>query len=583
MRFARAFFLLVLAVVAGPALAGVDVQIRGLGSDESDNAYAKDALLGYAKGVDAAKGQYDSYEVQRLFNEGEADIRAALQPFGWYNPVVRSELRGAMPDWTAIYEVDAGPPTTITDVDIQLTGDGRDSAVLLRAVKKPGVRTGERLKHGDYEDTKTQLMKAAYADGYLDANFTRRELRVDVSANTASIALTLDTGPRYYFGEITIEQDGHLDEVFLRRYITMVPGQPFDTDKLLGTQFALTDLDYFRTVEVEPQRDRADADHHVPVRIHTASKPPRAYKFGFGYGTDTGVRGLVGAEFRRLNEEGHKLILTLQPSQNISAATAEYRIPIGHSPGDNLSFTAQGLTEDVADINEHLYTIGTSVSRRLGTWSPRYYLEYTRDAFAFTDEPLTVSRLLIPGISFSHSDADDPIYPRLGWSVFIDLHGADNSIFSDSTFIQGDIKLHGVVPLWPRLHLLARVEQGATMVSQFSQLPTSQRFFAGGDESVRGYAYKSIGPTDAKGRIIGGKFMTTGSVELDYDVWRKYAIATFFDAGGSDDVPQVRLHEGVGIGLRYRAPFGAFMFDIAHPLDQGASPVHLHLGVRVGL
>jgi translocation and assembly module TamA len=583
MKFPHALLALILALVAIPARAGVDVQIHGLGDAESDNAYAKNALLGYAKGVDASKGEYDIYEVQRRFDEGPADIRAALQPFGWYNPVIHSELRGAKPDWTAIYTVDAGPPTTIANVDVQIAGEGHDSEALAKVLQKPRLNTGDRLRHENYEALKTRLMQAANADGYLDAAFTRHELRVDVATNTAAIELTLDTGPRYYFGDVTIDQDGRLDDAFLRRYITFVPGQPFTTEKLLGTQFALTDLDYFRTIEVVPQRERAGPDHRIPILIHTASKPPRIYKFGAGYGTDTGARALASTEFRRLNRQGHKLTITLQPSQNISAATAEYRIPIGHSPGDNVAFTAQGLTEDVSDINEHLYTFGTSLSRRLGSWSPRYYLQYMRDAFAFSGEPQTISRLLIPGASFSHSDLDDPIYPRLGWSIFMDLHGADDSVFSDATFIQGYINLHGVVPLFPRIRLLMRAEQGATMTSKFAFLPTSQRFFAGGDQSVRGYSYKSLGPTDAKGRIIGGKFLTTGSAEVDYDLLRHYAVAAFFDLGGADDSPQVRLHEGVGVGVRYRAPFGAIMLDIAHPLDQDAKPIHLHFGIRVGL
>jgi translocation and assembly module TamA len=569
--------------LSGSAMAGVDVRIHGLGPTERDNAYAKSGLLAYAKATDAAKGEYSTAEVQRLFKEGDNDIRAALQPFGWYRPVIHSELHGSKPDWTAIYDVEAGPPTTIAHIDIQITGEGAGSKVLQQTRSKLPMHTGERLNQPAYEDAKAALLRAAYAQGYLDAAFTRHELRVDINASTAAILLTLDTGPRYYFGDVTIQQDAGLNEKFLRRYLTFKPGQPFDADKLLSTQFAFTDLDYFKYIQVEPQRSKAGPDHRVPVVISATAKAVRAWRFGAGYGTDTGVRGLAGVEFRRVNQYGHKLGITLRPSQNISSAIADYRIPIGHNAGDNLSFTAEGLSENVADINEHVYTLGTSLSRRLGTWSPRYYLKYTRDSYAFTGEPRNVSRLLIPGASFRHSDLDDPIYPRLGYSLFFDVHGAHDAVLSDATFVQFDVALHWVVPLAPKARVLWRAEEGASFVSKFSELPSSQRFFAGGDESVRGYGYKSLGPKDAKGRVIGGKYLTTGSVEVDYDLWKPWGVATFFDVGGADDTPQVRLHEGVGVGVRYLAPFGSIALDLAHPLDRDAGLVHVHLGIRVGL
>ena len=100
---------------------------------------------------------------------------------------------------------------------------------------------------------------------------------------------------------------------------------------------------------------------------------------------------------------------------------------------------------------------------------------------------------------------------------------------------------------------------------------------------MRGYAYQSLGPKDAHGNLVGGKYLTTGSLELDWDVYKSYGLAVFGDAGGADDVPNVRLHYGAGLGLRYRAPFGAIAVDLAHPFDRGAEAVRLHLGVRVGL
>ncbi|MGH8541072.1 MAG: autotransporter assembly complex protein TamA, partial [Stenotrophobium sp.] len=404
----RALALLLFGIFPALAQAGVDVRVRGLDDDETDNVYAQIGLLDYAKKTDAEKGEYDANEVQRQFAQGNQDIRAALQPFGWYNPVIKSELRGAMPDWTAIYTVDPGPATDVTKIDIQTSGEGKDDTALQKIVKRPWLHTGERLQHARYERLKNRLQQAALAGGYLDASFTRRELRVDVSNNTAEILLTLETGPRYYFGAVTIEQDGSLDDAFLRRYLTIAPGEPFDASKVLATQFNFTDLGYFQTVDIETQKDKAGPDRRIPLLIRTTPKKRQVFRLGAGYGTDTGLRALAGVEFRQLNEEGHTLRIELRPSQNISTAIADYRIPSGTHPGDSVSFTGQGLKQNFQGIDEKLFSLGNAYERQLGVWSRRYYLTYTHDDYTLPGQPPQTSLLLTPGITVSRTELNDP-------------------------------------------------------------------------------------------------------------------------------------------------------------------------------
>ncbi len=583
----RLFLLCCALWVSAPALAGIDVSVRGLGSEERDNAFAQLRILDYAKEVDASKGpdkmQYEPAEVQRLAAQGQDDIRKALQPFGWYNPVITFKLQGQAPDWKVVYQVACGPETDIVTLDLLLAGEGKDYGPLREILGRPRLRTGERLKHQDYEALKSRLLQAAAAGGYLDAAFSRHELRVDVEHNSAEVLLTLDTGPRWYFGAVSIEQDIHLHEKLLRRYISIVPGEPFDSAKVLKTQFALTDLDYFKLVEVVPHKDQAGPDRRIPLVIHMQSKPPRIYRLGAGYGTDTGPRALAGIEFRRLNDEGHKLRLTLQPSQNISTAIAEYRIPVGHQPTDSVSFTAEGLKQNFQGVQETLWSIGTAYNHQTGTWTQRDYLTFTNDEYNLPDEPGANSKLLTPGITLSHTQADDPISPRRGWFISMDLHGGARTLLSDTDFLEGLVKLRGVLPLGAHTLLYGRIEQGAVVASDFDLLPPTQRFFAGGAESVRGYNYNSLAPVDAAGNLVGGRFLTTGSIEADWTVYQNYGLALFCDAGGAADTPKVRLHYGAGPGFRYRLPFGAIAIDIAHPFDRGAEAVHLDVSVRVGL
>jgi translocation and assembly module TamA len=613
-RFAGVVVALGVLGFSGIAMAGIDVRINGLGSDEKTNAYATLGILEYAKRVDveraAAKkagktpdgddlnGDYDPEEVQRLYEQGPADIQKALQPFGWYKPQVKPTIEGTKPDWVVTYDVTALPQTTVTRIDIVLDGEGRDFPPLVKVQQQPWpLHVGDRLKHDDYDTLKGRLLSAAQENGYLDAQFTRRELRIDLDNNAAEVLLTLDTGPRYYFGNFVIEQAAidkngkpKLKDVLLRRYVKIVPGDPYQQQKVLDTQFALSDLGYFQNVEIEPERSKIDAQRRVPLIIHTTPRNNRAYKYGVGYGTDTGARALVGAEFRRLNDDGDSLKLEVRPSQIDSSGIAEYKIPVGTNAGDSVTFTGKAQTIKLDDGKEQIYTAGTALNRRYGKLTRRLYLDYTIDDFTFDDSSPTHSKLITPGVTFNYLDLDDPVLARRGWSGFIDLHGAVENVISDTQFLSARYQLKGVMPLDallgflpPRKYrLIGRIEQGVVVTDNFEKLPPSQRFFAGGDDSVRGYAYQSIGPHDANGKVIGGRYLTVVSGEIEYALTKSWGIATFVDAGGADNVPDVSFHYGAGFGVRYRAPFGSVAIDLAHAFDKDETPVRLHLGVRVG-
>lgn len=569
------FSALLLLLYTFQASAGVSVTVHGIDGAELDNVMQRLTI--------EKEGDHDDLDqllVERLHLQAENDIRNALQPFGYYSPEIASKLSGSPKNWQASYDIRPGPVTHLTKVDVAVTGEGQDFAPLQKVMGDLPLHQDQRLLHADYETAKARLSQAAFSGGFLDAHYQSSELRIDPSTQSAEAELHLDTGPRYYFGPITIEQEG-LNAALPQRYLTIKEGQPFDPQKVLATQFALTDLDYFQTVEILPQRDLA-IDHHIPITIRTTRRPFAKYQFGAGYGTDTGARLLAGTEFRQLNQYGHKFSTNLRLSEIKSVWTNEYRIPLGTIPGDSLSFTGGASYEKVADGEDSKYTVGASLNRAPGRWQRRIYLDFVHEKTNLNQSP-TSSNLLMPGISFTRGEYDDPIHTRRGWFAFVDTHAASTELLSTSTFLQLHGILRGAYPFGDRLTLLARAETGASFVPDIDTLPPSQRFFAGGDQSVRGYGYQSIGPKDAQGNVVGGKYLDTFSIEPDYRVTQNWSVATFYDAGGVDDDPAPKFFSGVGAGVRYRAPIGEVRIDLAHPLAGNESPIRLHIGVRVGL
>jgi translocation and assembly module TamA len=575
--------LLVLLVVAGgPALAApVTVAIEGLQGELLDNVELRLGIRQAAERKDLDQGL-----VEALHQRAEEDIQGALQPFGYYRPTVEGRLEGQVPRWRAFYRVDPGPRTHIRTLDLQVAGDGAEDLDREQRRIRRRVESGEPLVHAQYEEAKALLTSAAYGKGYLDARYQRSELRVFPEEDAADVVLHFETGPRYYFGEVQVQQqdsNSRVRDELIERYVGIHPGDPYDPQQLLDTQFALSDLGYFDAIEPIPDREAAGEDRRVPIVIRTTPRAPRRYGVGVGYGTDTGARVSGSVEFRRLNESGHKVLLDTRLSEVKNTARGEYRIPQGRKPGEQVALAGE-LTHERYDAGDSLkYGLELSLSRTPGKWQRKLYLAYLHEESELGDERQT-SDLLMPGISFNRSELDDPIYAREGWSVFADVHGAQQGALSNTSFLQTRTVLRGVYPVIRRTtRLLGRLEYGASLVADFSELPASQRFFAGGDQSVRGYKYQSIGPKDADGNVIGGRYVTSASIELEHRIVGNWGAAVFYDVGGASDDPGPELFQGVGAGVRYRAPVGSIQVDVAHPLDDPDGGVRLHIGVRVGL
>lgn len=573
----RPAWLLAALLVAGPSsAAGFKVVVSGIDGEERANVEARLGIQRYAE-----SGGDDETQFRRLHRIADDDIRSSLQAYGYYSPRIRSTLKGQPPKLEAHYEVVAGPPTLLDKVDISLAGDGAEFPSLYERLAKHPLRPDRRLRHAEYENFKSNLVRSAYQYGFLDAAYTAHQLRVDPDRRRADIELRLDTGPRYYFGEVSIKQE-KLDEAFLRRYIAIRSGDPFDPQKLLDAQFALSDLGYFSQVDIQPQREALEPGNRIPILITLAPRPPGRYEIGAGYGTDTGPRATLGTEFRRLTDTGHKLRTDLRVSEVKKSVGAEYRIPLGNQAADNVGITGGYTDEQFDGTNSFRYDVGTYLARTPGDWQRRLYINYRLER-SYLATGTDTSTQLTPGISLSRGETDDPIHARLGWYVFFDAHGAHSDALSSNSFLQLRTQVRAVLPLGQRGRLLGRMEQGASFVDEFSTLPLSERFFAGGDQSVRGYSYRSLGPQDATGTVIGGAYLSTYSLEAEMAIAGSWGAAVFVDAGNADDKPAPHLLFGTGAGVRYRAPVGTLQLDLAHPLEGERRGLRLHLGIRVGL
>ncbi len=568
----------------------VTVEVNGINDVIQENIYAyltffdnaekttlRDSLL---KKLNASSIDLSVSHIKRAHQLAPREIRDAVQPFGYYSPTINATLKYTENGWLARYDIDLGKPVILRQVDIQVEGEGQNDKPINDVLSEINLIPGERLEHSRYESAKDNLLAAAFSTGYLDARFNQSELRVNTVSRTADIVLILDTGPRFYFGPVTFRQDA-LEPDFVKRFVPFKRGDPFNSIQLIDLQLVLEDTDYFTEVEVQAVRQQTTVNH-IPVEVSAKRNRPRRYTAGAGFGTDTGPRINLGIQFRRVNRYGHQFRSDLRASVIDTSFQSQYQIPIRKVTTDKLTVTASVFDEEIGDIDTNRQLLGIGRSEHWRGFQRQLYLSYQQEDFdiGLGDQD---SELLIPGFSLTRQKADDPLFPRRGYGFHADVHGGIDGFVSDTDFIQGTVSIRSVWPLGERARLLVYGEYGATGVDNFSLLPPSQRFFAGGDRSVRGYRYQDLAPVNDDGDRIGGKYLITSSIELEYLVRGNYGAAIFFDAGNADDDPTPSLKKGVGIGARYRSPIGMVRLDLAHPLDDEKRDVRFHVSIGADL
>jgi translocation and assembly module TamA len=616
-RHWRAPWLAVCLLAALPAVppayaAGVNVEVRGVDEQLRTNVLAYLSFERYRKGG----AELNADIVERLHNRVEREVQEALRPYGYYEPKVDSAVtdRGRG-DWRVVIDITPGEPVRVRKIEVRVSGPGEKDPLFTRILKRLPLHPGDRLNHALYEAIKSDLQRTAATYGYLDAKLTRNEMLVDPANHTADIALEMETGERYRFGATSIEQHVIRDSL-VRRYLRYHQGDYYDLTQVLRTQFALDDSQYFANLEVQPQEPDRQA-RIVPVKIHADASRRHRYSFGAGYATDTGVRGTLGFEDRHLNTLGHSFSVEVQAAQVTKYyVQSHYRMPVGDPALENISLNAAIEQQTLADVTAITQTAGPSFTKVSGGWQ----WVFQTNAVRTTSDDLNGSvtdRLLVPEIDLASVPQGFLGEPQFVRPFFAELKASDSALGSDANFVQLHMQAERVFHMGSKWHLLLRDEVGATLVKNFADLPAYYRFFAGGDNSVRGFAYNELSPLEAvcttntqgqfnyiKGTTqcaqgalagyikTGGKDVFTGTVEVIRDLPRNFGIATFVDYGNAlnsfkspgclpapvmgSPVCTPFIQYSVGVGLRVRLPVMTLGIDIAQPLSTNAGP-RLHI------
>lgn len=575
MRPLAAVALLAFAVPVG---AEIRIDIPDVTPAVENNMRAFLSLTRYAdrKGVSAEV-------MSRLQRRIVTETHKALEPLGYYEPEVTYSAAQEGENWRVTIRVNPGRPVRLSQVTVNITGPGSGTRTLREIVAARDLKPGLRLNHGTYEQVKGALLRTARNEGYLDARLSRNELMIDRAERRANIALELETGERYHFGKITTAQDVITDDA-MRRLLRMKEGDPYTLDALLRTQYVLDDSQYFTGVDIdsgEPDR----AARTVAIKVSAQPNRKHRYAVSLGYATDTDTRGKFTWDNRRVNERGHRSKFELTHSSVLKEVSGRYIVPVMDVALEKVEFGATAGEEELGDTLSERVEVSTGLTQVLGRWQRVLFLSLSNDRTTFpatetvpehTDEAF----LIIPGISF----ATLPSYVLGGkirpYSVYAELKGSPSSFGSDASFLQFRAQAERIYNLSALWDLRIRGEFGTSWVADFSDLPSSQRFFAGGDRSVRGFGLNELSPEDAAGNHIGGRHLITGTVEVERALPRNFGVAAFYDFGNAfDNFSEPKLEYSVGVGMRWHVAVASLGVDVAQALSEsGRNPrVHLYI------
>lgn len=518
--------------------------------------------------------------VRRLYRRADTEIRQALEVYGYYAPTIDKSLGRAGDCWQATFTIKRGPRVKIRSLQVSVSGPGAADEVLSGRDAQPDFAVGEGLNQRAYDAWKLSLAGLARRRGYFDGRFARSSIDVYPEKLAADIRVDYDSGERYRFGPVEFDQSV-VEPELAARFVEFRAGDPYDADRINDLYTALLASGYFQGVEViTTPRPGLSPDVLVTVAL-TAGKS-RTWTTGLGYATDTGAKFRLDYRNQRRNEKGHQLEFNSQVSKVLGGAAISYRLPDGKRHDEWFSINMGYKYENPEDSRSDEFRLGLQQSRRRrGDWRETRFVDYIHENFRVGEERGT-SDLIVPGISW----AEQPLLltgrPRFGRRLNLKLSGTDEWLGSDTAFVQVETGGKLILPLGSNARVLTRLEAGWTLKDDFSDLPFSVRYFAGGDGSVRGYDYKALGPTDTEGNVIGGANKLVGSLEFDARVFNNWSAAVFVDSGNAfNSFSDMSLKTSVGAGIRWYSPLGPVRLDVAVPLERDAPDsyrIHISLG-----
>ncbi len=485
--------------------------------------------------------------------------------------------------------VDPGPRTNISAVDITAIGAvaDKDTSRLTDIQNNWLLPVGEPFRQEDWDAAKDRGLQSLQANRYAAARIAQSQARIEADEQHAQLSVQYDSGPVFTLGELQITGAKRYPESIIRHVNPLYPGEEYSASRLLALQHQIQNTPYYSNAIVSIDEQSANPDR-VPVKVQVSEYPTQRVRAGVGYGSDTGAQ--VEGRYTHYNVFNRAWVFDsqLRLEQKRQYGTLNLAMPPDEKNFVN-SINATSDRTKLQGIDLRSQHFGIKRARNNELYDTFYTLTLYRDQLQQSDGATPPSdtiitpgehQALVPGFAWARRDVDDPIFPRRGHLLTLETGVALKGILTDQSFVRFYGRFKKYIPVAKRDLIILRTELGAVFTKgRASEVPASLLFRAGGNESVRGYSYQSIG-NEQNGTVYPTKYLLTASSEYQHWFTEVWGSALFYDIGtAADSWSEKSFYQGFGVGARWRSPVGSLNLDLAYGVQKKQIRPHISLGI----
>ncbi len=524
-----------------------------------------------------------------FMRRAQREIPELLVTEGYFSGKVK--LRSVSSEGLLELEVLPGARTVVSEVNIEFRGDlALPDAT--RSARVQQLRAAWRLPVGKpfraiaWDDAKADLLTQVASKDYAAARMVESAAQVDAATASARLHIVIDSGARYLFGEMQVSGLERYEELLVTRNATFSRGQPYQRDLLLAFQTKVQNQPQFGSVVVSLDTASGvqtsvagESAVIIPVKIKIDEAQSRKISLGAGYSTNSGKRGSLSYQSYNFVNQAWTLNGALVLEQNHQIFSTGIDTP-PNPLGYRLSWVGSTEKTQIQGLETRLDKFGVTRSRSLFDIDSGISLTWQEELLLPQGGILEDNLALVLDWRWYRRRVDNPLSPMNGELTEIKIGAASKELLSDQDFVRSYVRHQAWIPLGANDVVSLRIEGGYTASRSRLGIPQDYLFRVGGTQTVRGFAYQSLGVSEGNA-IVGGRVMTTAS--LEYTHWfGSYGFALFSDAGGAaDTLPTLHLSSGSGAGIRWRSPVGPLALDLAQGKGQPSSHVHFSIAVAI--
>ncbi|OAI51191.1 hypothetical protein AYO46_08465 [Betaproteobacteria bacterium SCGC AG-212-J23] len=524
--------------------------------------------------------QMSTEQLRRLIDDAVREAREAAATEGWFSARVEAHLDETVEPHVVRLRVEPGERTRVAEVEIRFRGPASDDAAAklnFRRVRQTwSLRRGEPFRQADWEAAKRSAVREMQAWRYAAASVAASSATIDPQTNRASLLVEIDSGPPFRFGELRVSGTRRYPQDLVLHLSPIHAGDDYDRDKVLLYQRRLLETGYFASVQadIDAQPRLADA---APLRVSVIESSSQHFETGLSYNTDVGLRAEISYSNQDVFDSAWRFKSALKVDQKIQDLRLDFDSPPRAGARWNNFFTG-ARQEDIQNQRTRAFSVGMAHNSGFERTPSALLLSWNLEEVQVDNGPWDTAYAVYGGYRRTFRHTDDIVSPRNGYYGTFEVGGTPGGPLATRAFLRAVASGSYFFQASRKDDILLRAQAGAVASNSREGIPSVFLFRTGGDTTVRGYAFESLGVQQGDA-VVGGRRMAVASAEYTRWIGEAWGLAAFVDAGDAWD-SGVRFSPalGYGVGARVRTPIGPIRADLAYGERAHDFRVHFSVG-----